>query len=110
MATEKDFAAAAAWAEEEMELNPGSPGSAEGELAAAAGRVALETAFGGREALNRAVGGRPPLDPAAKPGEHARIRHVRLAPDLDARLDAAAQAQHRRASEIMRDALNRYLP
>lgn len=109
MATDKDYAAAATWAENEMELNQNSPTSKSGTEASAAGRAALETAFGSPDALTRALGGRPPLDPDAEVGKHARVRHVRLAPELDARLDAAAQEQHRNASEIMRDALNLYL-
>lgn len=109
MATDKDYADAAGWAEAEMELSPNSATAKRGKQAAGVGRAALETAFGGAAALDRALGGRPALNPDAGPGEHARIRHVRLAPDLDAQLDAAAQAQHRNASEIMREALTRYL-
>lgn len=59
MKTERDYAAAAEWADDAMELNPDSATSKSGAQAAAAGRTALETAFGSPAALTRALGGGP---------------------------------------------------
>ncbi|WP_158550726.1 ribbon-helix-helix protein, CopG family [Geodermatophilus sp. TF02-6] len=99
MATEKDYQAAADWAEHQMQLRPDS-------ITARRGAAAAQH---GREALARALGGRPSIDPTAEPGEHARVRQVRLPGDLDRQLAAVAAAQHRSASAVMRDALADYL-
>lgn len=99
MPTERDYQAAADWAEHEMQLQPDS----------ATARRGVAAAKHGGEALARALGGRPSIDPAAKPGEHARTRQVRLPSELDQQLAAVAAAQHRSASAVMRDALNDYL-
>jgi hypothetical protein len=97
--TDKDYAAAAEWAEHDMRLPENSSTALRGEPAAAYGRSVLE----------RALGGRPSIDPAAGPGEHSRVRQVRLPQALNAELDAVAQQQHRTASEVLRDAIAEYL-
>lgn len=63
----------------------------------------------GRENLHQVLGGRPSLDPAAGPGQHSPIRAVRLPAPLNAQLDAVASAQGRRPSDVIREALTRYL-
>ena len=97
--SEKDYQAAADWAEHDMTLKPASTTALRSAAAAAHGRAALE----------RALGGRPSIDPNAKPGQHSRTRQVRLPADINDRLDQTAAAQHRRASDVMRDALAEYL-
>jgi len=101
----------AKWAENEMTLNPGSSTALRGEAAAARGRAALEAALGGSDAVERAIhgGGRPSIDPAAAPGKHSRTRQVRLAADVSSQLDQLAAAQHRRPSDLLRDAVAAYL-
>jgi len=99
MSTDRDYQAAADWAETDMSLTPGSPTALRGP---AAGDL-------GRDLLRRATGGRPSIDPAAGPGERSRTRQVRVAADLDTALDAVAHAQHRRVSDVMRDALTDYI-
>ena len=106
MNSEKDYQAAADWAEHDidwaehdMTLKPASTTALRSAAAAAHGRAALE----------RALGGRPSIDPNAKPGQHSRTRQVRLPADINDRLDQTAAAQHRRASDVMRDALAEYL-
>jgi len=106
----KDYEAAAKWAEDEMEIDPDSATALHGADAAAHGRAALEAALGGPDEVERAITGRPPLEASAPAGERSRIRHVRLGPALDARLDAAATDTVTQASAIIRDALDRYLP
>lgn len=106
---EADYAAAAEWAEHDMVLPAHSMTALRGDEAAAAGRAALEAALGGPEEVSRALRGRPKLDPTAPVGQHARQRRVRLPADLDAALDTLAQTQDRRASDILRDALNDYV-
>ena len=99
MTTEKDYQAAADWAEHEMTLKPNSRTARRGAIAADYGR----------EVVERASGGRPSIDPNADPGQHARKRQVRLSAEIDQRLTALASAQQRSASEIMREALTDYL-
>ena len=77
MTKEKDYQAAADWAEHDMALKHGRTTALRGEAAAAHGRAALE----------RALGGRPSIDPNAKPGQHSRTRQVRLPNDINTRLD-----------------------
>lgn len=91
--------ALADWAERDMTLRPRSKSALRGSAAAEHGR----------EALERALGGRPSIDPTAQPGEHARNRQVRLAADVDRRLQELADQQHRTASAVMRDAVAEYL-
>lgn len=90
---------AAAWAENDMTLPARSTTALRGAAAAAHGRAALE----------RATGGRPSIDPEASPGQHARNRQVRLAADVDQRLQRLAEQQQRTPSAVMRDAVNDYL-
>ncbi len=106
----KDYVGAADWAENAMALKPNSGTARRGADAAAFGRDLLEQALGGPDGVEKALGGRPALDPESKPGEHARIRHVRLGTELDARLASAERAESRKASDIMRAALDQYLP
>lgn len=87
--------ALADWAERDMTLSPRSKSALRGSAAAEHGRAAL--------------GGRPSIDPTAQPGEHARNRQVRLAADVDRRLQELADQQHRTASAVMRDAVAEYL-
>ena len=98
MTTEKDYPAAADWAEHEMTLKPHSRTARRGAVAADYGR----------EVVERASGGRPSIDPNAGPGQHARKRQVRLSAEIDQRLTALALAQQRSASAIMREALTDY--
>ena len=98
MTKQKDYQAAADWAEHDMTLKPGTTTALRGEAAAH-----------GRAALERAQGGRPSIDPNAKPGQHSRTRQVRLPHDINTKLDQVAAAQNRRPSEIMRAALAEYL-
>ena len=101
-------AALAEWAETDINPNFDHPGVLHGTQAAAAGIADLETAMG-RDALHRALGGRPPLDPATAPGEQSPVRGVRLPTSLNTRLDEVAAAQGRRPSDLIREALARYL-
>jgi hypothetical protein len=84
-----------------------TPGAA-GAEAAAQGLADIQAAMG-RENLHQATGGRPPLDPAARPGEHSPCGGVRLPAPLNAQLDAVAAAQGRRPSDVIREAITRYL-
>jgi hypothetical protein len=97
--TEKDYDAAAEWAEHDMTLPQDSKTALRGEDAAAFGRDLIE----------RSRGGRPSIDPEAKPGETSPVRQVRLPRALDADLVAFAEHNHRKPSEVMREALIEYL-
>lgn len=99
MTTDRDDAAAMAWAENEMTLKPCSTSARRGTAAASFGR----------ELLERAQAGRPSIDPTAGPGQHARKRQVRLPADVDQQLEDLAAAQKRSASAVLRDALTDYL-
>ncbi len=95
---EKDYAAAAAWAEHEMVLPANSKTALRGESAAAFGR----------DLVARAVG-RPALDPAAAAGGHSPRRQVRLPQALSDDVDQLAATQGRTAAEVMREAITDYL-
>jgi hypothetical protein len=97
--TDKDYDAAAEWAEHDMTLPEASKTALRGEDAAAFGRDVIE----------RARGGRPSIDPEAGPGEKSPVRQVRLPRGLDADLVEFAESSHRKPSEVMRDALSEYL-
>lgn len=97
--SEKDFDAAAEWAEHDMALKPDSESSLRGQ----------EAASFGRELVERSQGGRPSIDPEATPGEKSPIRQVRLPRALNADLDAFARNHHRNASDVLREALSEYL-
>ena len=71
------------------------------------GRAYLENLLGSSDAVDRAMG-RPNIDGTMAPGK-SPVRHVRLPRELDARLTAAAEQEHRKPSELMREALDRYL-
>lgn len=97
--TKKDYDAAARWAEDEMELKSGSGSAVRGQAAAALGR----------ELVERSRGGRPALDSDAARGEESPARQVRLPRKMSERVDALAKLQHRKPSEVMRDAIGEYL-
>ena len=99
MANAKDYQTAADWAEHEMTLKPGSTTALRG----------ADAAKRGREVLAKALGGRPSIDPDAKPGQHARVRQVRVAAEVDARIEVLAAHRHVKASDIIREALAAYL-
>ena len=99
MANAKDYQAAADWAEREMALKSGSTTALRGQ----------DAARRGREVLAKALGGRPSIDPDAKPGQHARVRQVRVSTEVDARIEALAADRHVKASDIIREALAAYL-
>jgi len=71
------------------------------------GRSYLENLLGSSGAVDRAMG-RPNIDGTMTAGQ-SPVRHVRLPRELDARLAAAAEQEHRKPSELMREALDRYL-
>jgi hypothetical protein len=56
----------------------------------------------------RALGGRPSTLDAA-PGEHARLRQVRLSRVVDAELTAIAEHEHRTIRAVLRDAVEEYV-
>lgn len=99
MTTDEQYQTAADWAQNSMALDAHSTSALRGDAAAEHGRAALE----------RAIGGRPSLDPTAQPGQHSRVRQVRLPAELDTKLDERAALQHTRPSQIMREALQAYL-
>jgi Ribbon-helix-helix protein, copG family len=99
MANAKDYQTAADWAEHEMTLKPGSTTALRGD----------DAAKRGREVLVKALGGRPSIDPDAKPGQHARVRQVRVSTEVDARIEVLAADRHVKASDIIREALAAYL-
>lgn len=99
MTTEQNYEAAAAWAENEMELKTNSTTA----------RYGTAAARHGQEALERALGGRPSIDPVSERGHHSPKRQVRLPSDVDNALVALAAAQHRTLSAVMRDALADYV-
>ena len=96
--TDKDYSTAAQWAERDMTLPKSS-------------RTALrgEAATYGRSVVERALGGRPSIDPEAGPGQHARVRQVRLPGSMDDGLTTLAEQQRRTTSDVLRDALAEYL-
>jgi hypothetical protein len=97
------------WADGDVRPSPDRSEVLRGAAAAAHGRGVLEAALGDGDVVERAMGGRPPLDPAARPGEHAPVRQVRLPASMNAELDQRAAAEGRRPSEIIRAALAAYL-
>ncbi len=107
--SEADWAAAAAWAEQQDTDPATATRVLRGAEAAADGRAVLEAALGGPQAVEQAIEGRPKLNPGTPRGQYARQRKVRLPADLDAALDTLAAAQDRRASDVLRDALTDYV-
>jgi hypothetical protein len=95
--TDKDYAAAAQWAENDMNLLPGGgPGALHGADAAAFGRSLIQ----------HAVGGRPSIDADGAP---SKVAQTRVDPSMDADLTALAHTTGRTKSAIMRAALSEYL-
>jgi len=110
MRSEQDYQAAADWAEHEMDLSRATGGTVHrGAAAAAHGRALLEQAAGGPAELDKALRGRPSIDPDAVPGEHSRVRQVRLPAAQNDQLDALAASEGRRPSAVIRDAVAEYL-
>jgi hypothetical protein len=70
-----------------------------------AGQALLEAALGSPEAVQRSVG-RPSLSGKAAP---APVRSYRLTEELLRELGERAEAEHRKPSEIVREALHQYL-
>lgn len=97
--SEKDYDAAAEWAEHDLTLKRDSGTSLRGH----------EAATFGRELVEHSQGGRPSIDPDAAPGEKSPIRQVRLPRALNADLDTFAKNHHRNASDVVREALSEYL-
>jgi hypothetical protein len=97
--TNRDYDAAADWAEHDMQLPENSKTALRGQ----------EAADFGRDLVERSRGGRPPLDPAAAPGQRSRVRQVRLPAQIDADLDTYAEQTNTTPSEVMRDAIKEYL-
>ena len=98
MGKARDYEAASDWAEHKMKLKPKSRTALRGD----------DAAKRGREVLARALGGRPSIDPNAVPGQHARVRQVRVSAELDAHIVALAADRNVKASDIIRDALTSY--
>ncbi|PCK23195.1 CopG family ribbon-helix-helix protein [Rhodococcus qingshengii] len=94
-----DYEALAAWAENDMNLPVNSKTAKRGADAAQAGRDLLERV---------GVGGRPSLGGKDASGTSPR-RQVRLPVGLSARLDAIAAEQHRKPSDVMREAVEDYV-
>jgi hypothetical protein len=99
---------ASVWMESDDFDIPAHAHVTQGEEAAASGRAALIAALGSTEAVQEAVGGRPSLDGTVGHGPSPK-RQVRLPIELDEALTARAERDHRRASDIIRDALDAYL-
>ena len=72
-----------------------------------AGRGYLEDLLGSSTAVERALG-RPSLDGTMAPGK-SPVRQVRLPRELDTLLTERAEQEHRKPSEVMREALTLYL-
>lgn len=71
------------------------------------GRALLEAALGSAEAVGKAIG-RPNLSGVSGRGE-SPVRQVRLPRALDEALVERAESEHRKPSEIVREALTAYL-
>jgi hypothetical protein len=71
------------------------------------GRKLMEDLYGSGEAIERAMG-RPSVGGRMSPG-HSPVRQVRLSRELDALLTARAEEEHRKRSEVIREALDHYL-
>lgn len=99
MAKAKDYQAAADWAEHATTLKHGWTTALRRD----------DAAKRGRKVLAKALGGRPSIDPDAKPGQHARVRQVRVSSEVDARIEALATYRQAKASDIIREALAAYL-
>ncbi|WP_392423652.1 CopG family ribbon-helix-helix protein [Barrientosiimonas humi] len=97
MSTERDEALAAWAASEAAQIDPDDPKILRGAAARAAGQDLLRRA------------GRPALDPNQSKGSHSPRRQVRLPDPLSAKVDEIAAQQHRSASAVMREAIERYV-
>jgi hypothetical protein len=79
-----------------------------GPAAAADGRALLEAALGGSENVARATRGRRPLGGVRAPGYRSPLRSFRLSDAMDVTLTSVSEAQHRKQSDVIRDALAEY--
>ncbi|WP_158867165.1 ribbon-helix-helix domain-containing protein [Leifsonia sp. AG29] len=104
-ADEERYARAAEWAESIEEI-PADANVVDATVNQD-GRRLMEDLLGSPEAVERAMG-RPSVDGSMSAG-HSPVRQVRLSRELDDLLTARAQAEHRRRSEIIREALDTYL-
>lgn len=104
-AEEERYARAADWAEGIEEIPAGA--TVVDATATQDGRRLMEELLGSPEAVERAMG-RPRVDGSMTAG-HSPVRQVRLPRDLDALLTARATAEHRKRSEVIREALVAYL-
>ena len=98
---EERYAELAEWAETADPGNDARITKAEGP---GAGQSILEAALGSAEAVKRAVG-----KPSLSAKGTSPSRSLRLSREMDDQLLARAEAEHRRPSAIMRDALAEYL-
>jgi hypothetical protein len=95
------------WAEALVSFAPGATLQS-GPAAAADGRALLEAALGGSENVARAIRGRRTLDGARARGYRSPLRSFRLPEAMDVTLTALSEAQHRKQSDVIRDALAEY--
>lgn len=99
---------ASEWVESEDFEIPADVRISQGDEASAEGRAMLIAALGSEDAVRVAVSGRPSLNGSVGVGPSPK-RQVRLPVDLDQALTARAERENKRASEVIRDALNAYL-
>lgn len=94
-----DYDELAEWAEHDMTLPKDSATAKRGDDAAATGKALLE----------RVGAGRPSLAQDAGISGVSPKRQVRLPQPLSNKLDELAQRQHRKPSELMREAVEEYI-
>lgn len=104
-AEEERYAQAADWAEGVQDI-PADATVVDATISQD-GRRMMEDLLGSAEAVERAMG-RPSVDGSMTPG-HSPVRQVRLSRELDQLLTARAEAEHRKRSEVIREALDSYL-
>lgn len=104
-AEEARYAGLSDWAESLDNLPDEAVVTAGEELEA--GRAYLENLLGSSTAVDRAMG-RPSVDGTMTAGK-SPVRQVRLPRELDALLAERAELEHRKPSEVMREALALYL-
>jgi hypothetical protein len=104
-AEEERYARAADWAES-IDGIPAEAAVIDATIAHD-GRTLMEDVLGSPEAVERAMG-RPSVDGSMTTGP-SPVRQVRLPRDLDALLTERAASEHRKRSEVIREALVAYL-
>ncbi|WP_345762585.1 ribbon-helix-helix protein, CopG family [Diaminobutyricibacter sp. McL0608] len=105
---ETDWGAAAEWAERLDSFGPDTVVTRGSEASHEEARHLLEAALGGPEAVERAVRGRPSVG-HDRPAGASPVRRVRLSQEMDDALQRRAAIEHRKPSEVMREALAAYL-